>query len=378
MDVARLIYADSESSADLYYATRFFAPDPFLFLQDPSGQSHVVVSALEVDRARRTARADQIHEWGEIKTRWQAAHPEDPNPGTEALTAFWLQELSITSLRTPRDFPLLMADRLRAADIALHPESEPFWPQRAIKTAEEIAHIAVALAVTGLGMETGIDTIRQSTIDDEGALWLDGAPLTSERVRGEIHARLVREGASPRHTIVAGGTQGADPHEEGHGPLYAGQPIILDIFPRMETSGYWGDMTRTVCKGTPPKRLVAMWEAVQAAQEVAFELIRDQASGAEVHQAVTDALTDAGFITGTDESGRQIGFFHGTGHGLGLEIHESPRIGARDQTLQNGHVVTVEPGLYYPDLGGVRLEDVVVVDEDGCRNLTRFPKFLEV
>ncbi|MBF0214563.1 MAG: aminopeptidase P family protein [Magnetococcales bacterium] len=377
MDTARLIYADSESSADLYYATRFFAPDPFLYLQEPTGKSHLAVSVLEVDRARRTARVDQVHEWGEIKQRWQAQSPQ-ASSSIETLTAFLMAELRIERVLTPSDFPLLMADRLRASGVELIPEPGAFWPQRAIKNDDEIAFIREALDVTALGMAAGIEMIRNATIGENNLLIHEDHPLTSERVRGEIHAALVRAGASPRHTIVSGGGQGADPHEEGHGPLFAHQPIILDIFPRMAVSGYWGDMTRTVCKGTPPERLLATWKAVEAAQEVAFGLIRDQASGAAIHQAVTDAMSRLGFLTGTDGAGRQIGFFHGTGHGLGLEIHESPRIGGKDQTLLTGHVVTVEPGLYYPGFGGVRLEDVVVVEPHGCRNLTRFPKFLEV
>ncbi|MEO5346128.1 MAG: Xaa-Pro peptidase family protein [Magnetococcus sp. YQC-9] len=377
MNSARLIYADSESSADLYYATRFFAPDPFLYLRDPSGRDHIVVSALEVDRARRTARVDQVHEWNRIKQRWQESHPDEIIT-IEGATIFFLQEMGLNALVTPADFPLFMADRLREAGLSVTPEGDLFWPERAIKQAEEIACIEEALAVTALGMQAGIEMIQNATVGAGDILWHGGAPLTSERVRGEIHARLVREGASPRHTIVAGGLQGADPHEEGHGTLYAHQPIILDIFPRMEKTGYWGDMTRTVCKGRAPERLRALWDAVKAAQELAFEKISDQVSGLAVHQAVMDSMTGAGFVTGTDEAGRQIGFFHGTGHGLGLEIHESPRIGGKDQTLLSGHVVTVEPGLYYPDLGGARLEDVVVVEEGGCRNLTRFPKFLEV
>ncbi|NGZ05570.1 MAG: aminopeptidase P family protein [Magnetococcales bacterium] len=377
MDSARLIYAASESSADLYYATRFFAPDPFLYLRTSTGTSHIVVTALEIDRAKRTARVDQVHEWNDLKQRWLADHPEQ-TPTTITLTLRFLQEQNITDITTPAEFPVLMADQLRQAGITLTPLPDPFWPERATKSVEEIAQIAVAVAVTGMGMEAGIELIRQATIGENDMLMLEDVPLTSERVRAEIHARLVRDGAAPHHTIVAGGTQSADPHETGHGILYAHQPIILDIFPRMENNGYWGDMTRTVCKGTPPDRLAAMWQAVADAQEVAFGMIRDQASGGAIHQAVTDSLTRAGFATGLDESGRQSGFFHGTGHGLGLEIHEAPRIGGKDQRLVKGHVVTVEPGLYYPDLGGVRLEDVVVVEEEECRIGTRFPKFLEV
>ncbi|MBF0295639.1 MAG: aminopeptidase P family protein [Magnetococcales bacterium] len=379
MDAGRLIYAASESSADLFYATRFFAPDPFLYLEEPGGGvTHMVTSALELDRARRTARCDRVHDWAQIRTRWQVGHPDAP-PSLEDLAAFFVVELGIARLRVPGEFPLLLADGLRDAGVEVIPEAESFWPERAIKTGEEVAAIEAALEVTALGMEAGIGMIRAARIGDDGVLWLDGEPLTSERVRGEIHACLVRLGAAPHHTIVAGGLQGADPHEVGSGSLFARQPIILDIFPRMEGSGYWGDMTRTVCRGEAPERVRRAWEAVRAAQEVAFGYIRDGESGRRVHDAVTASLTQSGFPTGTHpETGRQEGFFHGTGHGLGLEIHEAPRIGGKDQTLLAGHVVTVEPGVYYPDMGGVRLEDVVVVEREGCRNLTRFPKFFEI
>ncbi|MBF0125570.1 MAG: aminopeptidase P family protein [Magnetococcales bacterium] len=372
-----MIYADSEASADLYYATRFFAPDPFLFLQEPGGRTHLVVSALELDRARRTARCDGVHDWSDVKERWQAVHPGQ-TPATGDLIHFFLQERNLRRIRTPGAFPVVLADRLRDRGVELLPEEDLFWPERAFKTPEEIQAIEAALEVTALGMEAGIDLIRSARIDGPGPLLVEGLPLTSEWVRGEIHARLVRSGAAPHHTIVAGGSQGSDPHEEGDGPLYPHQPIILDIFPRMEKTGYWGDMTRTICRGEAPERVRRAWEAVKAAQEVACAGIRDGVSGLAIHQAVTACLTAAGFPTGCDAQGRQEGFFHGTGHGLGLEIHESPRISGKEQILRSGHVVTVEPGVYYPDMGGVRLEDVVVVEQNGCRNLTRFPKFLEV
>ncbi|MBF0162818.1 MAG: M24 family metallopeptidase [Magnetococcales bacterium] len=374
----RLLYAASETSADLLYATGFFAPDPFLFLRDGAGARHLVLSALEIDRARRTARADHLHDWTLIQERYDRQHPQGER-GEYALIHFFLQELNIQDLLVPRDFPLGLADHLRTHGITLTPATGPFWDERQYKRADEVAAVEAALALTGEAMAVAIDCIRQATIGAEGWLYQkDGTPLTSEGVRGEIHAFLVRHGAMPQHTIVAGGRQGADPHEKGFGPLPAHQPIILDIFPRMAESGYWGDMTRTVCRGTPSATLQRAWEAVRGAQEVAFAQIRAGVDGQAVHAAVTAHLTEAGFGTGRRADGLQEGFFHGTGHGLGLEIHESPRISQRAQTLEAGHLVTVEPGLYYPDMGGVRLEDVVLVEAEGCRNLTNVPKFLEI
>ncbi len=373
----RLIYAASESSADLLYATGFFAPDPFLYLCDAAGASHMVVTALELDRARRSARADHLHEWSLVQERYKQQNPDGAR-GENPLIAFFLQELQIERVQVPGDFPLGLADHLRTAGIAVTPAEGPFWPDRACKRPEEVAAIEAALEVTGESMAVAIELIRSARIGDDGWLYLGDKPLTSERVRAEIHAYLVRHGAMPHHTIVAGGRQGADPHEEGSGPLPAHQPIILDIFPRMEKNGYWGDMTRTVCRGTPSDRLQRAWEAVREAQEVAFGRIRAGADSQQIHAAVTDHLTAAGFPTGRSAAGLQEGFFHGTGHGLGLEIHEAPRIGQRGEPLLEGHLVTVEPGLYYPDMGGIRLEDVVLVESEGCRNLTRMPKFFAI
>ena len=374
---ASLIYAASESSADLFYATGFFAPDPFLFVQDNEGLSHMVVSILEVDRARRTARVDHLHEWETVGAAYKEKFPDAPE-GAFRLIAFFLQERAVQQVRVPADFPVGLADHLRSMGMTLTPAEGSFWPERQCKRAEEVAAIEAALDLTGRSMAVGIDRIRTARIGEDGWLYDQGERLTSEMVRGEINAFLVRHGATPHHTIVSGGQQGADPHEEGFGPLPAHQPIILDIFPRVEKTGYWGDMTRTVCRGLPSERLQRAWLAVQGAQEVAFAQICAGVDGQAVHKAVSAHLTDAGFPTGRSPEGRQQGFFHGTGHGLGLEIHELPRVNQKEQILAVGHVVTVEPGLYYPDMGGVRLEDVVLVEEGGCRNLTQFPKFLEV
>ena len=375
---ARLIYADSESSADQFYATGFFAPDPFLYLREASGTRHLVTSALEIGRARRTAQVDQVHDWAEIGKQFKQRHPDLKRLGGEVgLIIFFLKELAIQKVLAPGAFPLGLADQLRKAGLEVTAATEGFWPERACKRPDEVRAIVEALEITALGMARAIEVIRSAEIRDAW-LYLDDDKLTSERVRNEINTRLVRAGAVPHHTIVSGGAQGADPHEEGSGPLPAHSPIILDIFPRVEKSGYWGDMTRTVCRGHASRRVKDAWNAVHAAQQVAFSRIRAGVSGKSVHEAVADCLTKAGFITSPDDQGRQQGFFHGTGHGLGLEVHEPPRISRKDQTLVAGNVVTVEPGLYYPEMGGVRLEDVVLVEADGCRNLTKVPKFLEV
>lgn len=372
---ARLIYATSEKSADLFYATRFFAPDPFLFVQERTGTTHMLVSVLEVDRARRSASVDHVHDWNALKKQYEQ-HVSGTAATTMRLIVLFLKDKDIQQVLVPEECPLGLADYLRHAGITVTPATGSFWPERHSKRPEEVAAIETALTWTGEAMALGIDMIRRAQIGKDGWLYHHEKQLTSEQVRGEINAFLVRHGAMPQHTIVSAGTQSADPHEEGSGPLAAHQPIILDIFPRMEKSGYWGDMTRTVCRGQPSTRLQKAWQAVRDAQEIAFAQIRAGCEAHKIHAAVCTHFDKAGFPTGRTSEGRQKGFFHGTGHGLGLEVHEYPRISHQEQILRVGHVVTVEPGLYYPDMGGVRLEDVVLVEAEGCRNLTKFPKFL--
>lgn len=182
-------------------------------------------------------------------------------------------------------------------------------------------------------------------------------------------------GGQPAHTIVAGGEQACDPHERGHGPLKADSLIILDVFPRHTASGYYGDMTRTVVRGTATPAQRELWQTVLAGQKLALEGMGPGVNGKNVHEAVKKLFTDRGFPT-EQQDGRWVGFFHGTGHGLGLELHEAPRFAAT--RFKPGQIFTVEPGLYYPGTGGVRIEDVVVITETGIKNLCKFEKHLEV
>ena len=192
-----------------------------------------------------------------------------------------------------------------------------------------------------------------------------------------IESFLITHGAIPSHTIVACGREATDPHQIGQGYLRAHQPIIIDIFPRLLASGYWGDMTRTYVKGKASRDVRKLYLTVRQGQDIGLSMVCDGAHGESIHQSIVRHFEACGFRTEI-QRGRQAGFFHGTGHGVGLDVHESPRISTRDDVLHTGNVVTVEPGLYYPGLGGVRLEDMVVVRNDGCENLTRHPRRMEI
>ncbi len=194
-------------------------------------------------------------------------------------------------------------------------------------------------------------------------------------LRAEIDSAILRAGGTPTGTIVAGGDQACDPHERGFGPLYANSLIILDVFPRDAKTGYFGDMTRTVLRGRASEAQRKLWETVRTGQALALKKIKAGVDGMAIHKAIQNLFRERGFPTEV-RNGKNVGFFHGTGHGLGLEIHEYPRL--QKVTLKDRQVLTVEPGLYYPGLGGARHEDVVVVTKIGCKILSRFPKKLEI
>jgi Xaa-Pro aminopeptidase len=369
---ATLIIAASEADANLYYATRFLAPDPFIFLE-VAGEKILLLSDLEIDRGRQQAAVQTILPFSRYE---EEARRAGEGTGLAAAAGRLLRQRGVSAVQVPANFPLGHADDLRARGLTVRAKPDPFYEARTVKTGEEVAAISHALAATEGAMEVAIGALRAAEVRD-GLLVLEGEVLTSERVKRMIAGYLLERDYLAGHAIVAGGEQACDPHEEGHGPLKADQAIIIDIFPRSVATRYHGDLTRTVLKGQASDALRKQYAAVRAAQEEALGSIRAGVEGPAVHARVVGLLEARGYRTG-EVDGRMQGFFHGTGHGLGLEIHEPPRVSKVPATLQAGNVVTVEPGLYYPGVGGVRLEDVVLVTEDGCSNLVKYPKFLEI
>jgi Xaa-Pro aminopeptidase len=370
---ATLIIAASESDSNLYYATRFVSPDPFIFLE-VKGERLLVMSDLEMDRARSQAAADRVLSYSEIERRLRAQGAA--TPGTTEVVHAVLQERGITRLLVPGNFPYVYAASLQELGYQLDTKREPFFERRVVKTAEEVRHVEATQRATEEAVAAAHEELRAALPRDR-VLWLDGEPLTSERIKKLINVKLMERDCVAQHTIVAGGEQACDPHHEGSGPLPVDRSIIFDVFPRSGVSRYFADMSRTVVRGNPPPELKRLYQTVKDAQEEAITQIRDGADGARIHQRICDRFEAAGYHTGL-VNGRMQGYFHGTGHGVGLDIHEPPRISRTGSILQEGHIVTVEPGLYYPGLGAVRIEDMVLVTSDGCRNLTNFQKTFEL
>jgi Xaa-Pro aminopeptidase len=370
-----MIVADSEQDANMLYAVGFFVPDPFIYLRI-RGRHSIVMSDLEIDRARRQAAHCQVLSFGRYQKK---LHEQGiPRAGFAEIVQCLLREKRVRSIRVPDNFALGLADELRRLGVRVRTRSGGFFPERQKKSAAEVREIRAALRMAEEGMAAGVEALRRARAGRDGRLRYRGAALTSERLRAVIDTAVLQAGGLANHTIVAGGRQGCDPHEPGYGPLRANEPIILDIFPRSQSTGYFGDITRTVVRGRASEPVRRLYDTVRRGQRLAYQKVQAGASTRAVHKVVADYFVAQGYPTGR-RAGRMQGFFHGTGHGVGLEIHEAPRLGANSEGVLNvGHVVTVEPGLYYPELGGVRLEDMAWVSDRGTRNLTRFEKVLEI
>jgi Xaa-Pro aminopeptidase len=369
-----LLVAASDIDANMLYATGFFAPDPFIFFQHRERKC-MVMSDLEIDRAKKQSKADRVLSLSEYQRRLRKMGRQ--TLGTADVLELVFKERGIRSLTIPANFPALIADALRDRAFKLIIRKDPFFPNREKKTTDEVRKIDASLRAAEAGLDAGIELLRKARIGKDLYLYVNGKRLTSETLKSVVNTTIMGQGWVPSHTIIAAGDQACDPHNEGYGPIKAHSSIIFDIFPRSQKTGYFGDLSRTVVRGRASEKLKEAYEAVRQGQEIGFRFIKNGADGREIHQKILDLFTQKGFPTGKI-SGRMQGFFHGTGHGLGLDIHEPPRIAGISSVLKSGHVVTVEPGLYYLGMGGVRLEDVVLVTDKSNRNLTKYPKFLEI
>ncbi len=378
-----LVIGAPEHDAAAYHLSGFLAPDPVICLR-VRGKKYLAVSSMEYGRAKREVRADEVLSFDELGVVEFARELKSGGRALAAAAVGLLEKLEAahSPVAVPPSLGILYADELRARGLTVMPDLRLFAGLRRAKTEEEISYIEKTQRAAEEACARAVGILKESEAAEDGTLLHGGEPLTSERLRFEIDVELLRRGCAASGTIITGGVQAADPHERGHGPLKTGESIILDIFPVDKTSRYYADMTRTFVKGEPSPELEKMYDAVLEGQEVALQMMRAGVNGRDVHHKVSEVLHERGYKTlqHDQKPGEplQEGFIHGTGHGVGLEIHEAPRISSADEELVPGDIVTVEPGLYDPKVGGVRIEDLVVVTEDGCRNLTNFPKELRL
>jgi Xaa-Pro aminopeptidase len=353
----KLIYASSERNADLLHWCGIFSCDPFLAFE-VDGRRYAISNALEIDEMRRNSKFDEIFLPHDLL--------DQENPRIMDLIRCIGEKFSQRDFILPKDFPAHLVLKLQEQNIQFSVLEDAFLPERSLKSSAEIAQIKKACGIIADAFGRVHSILAEAEIRN-GLLYRGGETLTAESMRAEIAKICFEKGAIARETIVACGKDSAFPHNRGHGPLRANAFIVVDIFPRLIESGYHGDMTRTFFKGQPSEGQMKMYNAVKIVQNQAISQIRVGKNAREIHEKNVQTFAELGYPS-TDTTG----FFHGTGHGVGLELHENPSIDSRDHCLQKNEVVTVEPGLYYPEIGGVRIEDVIVVTEGGAELLSKF------
>jgi Xaa-Pro aminopeptidase len=361
---------DSYCDLDMYYLSRFLAGDCFALLA--SDQLTLLVSSMEKGRASKESSADQVVSTSDYGAKEKLRALGTPEAAYLGVLRDFLKDHGIKRLGVLTSFPVGIY-RALSEDFDVIPVESPVAGLRVVKSPSEIEAIKAAQRSCQASMKIAIDLIAASKPKGDILYSGDDVPLTSEKVRSAIEVALLEGGCEAMDTIVAGGDQAVDPHCRGSGPLPANSPIVLDIFPRSKSSRYFADMTRAVLKGEASPEVMEMFEAVTAAQDVGLAAVRAGVTGKEVHSRVAEVFKDRGY---PETEGK--GFTHSTGHGVGLEVHERPSLSESDEVLEANNVVTVEPGLYYPGIGGIRLEDLVVVTSRGCDDLTVFERRLQV
>ena len=365
-----LLAGSSPSDTNIHYLSGFSAPDPFLFLKTVSA-NYLVVSPMEKGRAEaQSTKGTIVFTPAEL-----GLNRKDSGNILKQISAL-IEKVKLSQIQIPSDFPAGIFKELDKSGRKVTILKKSVCPERKIKNKRELTYLRDSQRATAAAMKAAMALIGCAKVDREKRLRCGKEFLTSEKVRRLIHKTLIDHDCAGVETIVAGGDQATDPHERGHGQLYAGQAIILDIFPRNEKTGYWGDMTRTVCRGPASSELKKLYNAVKAAQSAALRTVRPGICADEVHSAAKAIFDQRGYTT-EEIDGRHVGFIHGTGHGVGLDIHERPRVGVSGEILEVGNIITIEPGLYYPGLGGIRIEDTLVVTEKGWRYLAPCEKKFE-
>jgi Xaa-Pro aminopeptidase len=369
-----LIFADSVDSPEMRHEVPILVPDPFLYAEK-DGNRHAVATSFEVSR---------LAEIGIDTHAWEAlGYDELLEQGMPRYEATWFhinlnacREFGIDSAIVPRSFPVAVADHLRANGVSIEPDHQFFADRRRVKNEAELEGIRRAQKAAEAGMAAAKEILSRA-VASNGNLTVDGKPLTVELIKREIRRVFTERGVTGDELIVSHGAQTAVGHDLGSGPIAPDEPVVIDLFPRDPESGCYADMTRTFVVGTPSEELVEYHRLVKEALDRSLEATRAGVPGVEVYNLVCELFEAAGQKTTLSKQPGEVledGFVHGLGHGVGLEVHEAPSLGRGGAAeLVVGDVVTLEPGLYRAGYGGCRLEDLVVVTEDGVENLTDFP-----
>jgi Xaa-Pro aminopeptidase len=374
-----LIIGDTVRSAELRHEVPIDIGDPLLYAE-AAGTRHAVVSALEVSRVEELPGDLEVHTFEEYDYEALLAQGLAPHELWSALSVNVAEQLGIGEAVVPLAFPLGHGERLREAGVKLRVDQPFFDGRRRVKTDVELEGIRRACRAVEAGMARAVEMLRAADRAN-GGLTLDGAPLTCERIRAELERVFGEHGAIAESFTVSRGPQTAIGHDPGSGSIADGDVVLFDLYPRDRATACFADFTRTVTVGPPSEEIALYHRLSKEALDLAIGMVRPGADGKEIHRAVCDFFHEHGQKTQLHKEPGEVlrdGYFHGTGHGVGLEVHEEPGLGRLGGKLVAGDVVAVEPGLYRHGYGGVRLEDLVLVTADGAEVLTDFPYDLEL
>lgn len=366
--MTRLTFA-STANKDLLYKVRVRISDPFFFLETNTA-NYIFLDSREIGvfKEQNKNKKIKVVDITILIKEVRKKHPKGDIVGPIALSILEKYGKHTKRIEVSNSFPLDLADYLREKRIKVKVK-KPFCPEREVKTASEVKAIQKSIENLYPAYRLIEKILTDSKVKGKYLMY-KGETLTSEFLKREVTKILVEKDMfNEVGIIISSGKQAAIPHHEGSGPILAHETIVCDLFPVSIKTGYFSDMTRTYIKGTPSKEAGHMYDAVLKAQEAAIKTVKAGIKSKEVQMAAENVFTELGFDVGSE------GFTHAVGHGIGLDIHEGPNVSRNPEpVLIEGHVVTIEPGLYYRKHGGVRIEDVVVVTKNGCRNLTKYPK----
>ncbi len=381
MKPAILMYGASDKNRDIFYSTRYSTPYPFI-LVIINEVKHIIVPKSEFSEAMKNAFVNEVLSFDDFLTPKDYAALElkqDSQPSrlgyASEVAYLFLRAKNIKQVLVPPDFSFKMAQVLKWRGIAVKIEdSTPFFKQRLIKNEEELKCIRQSIEAAENALSNVVEIIKTAEVHRD-VLHHDGIPVTSESLRQFVRLKLYENDFIIHHPLISSGFDTAYPHKEGSGPIRADQPILIDIFPRSLKSGYFADFTRTFVKGKPSADIKKMYLAVLEAQELAISMVKEDVKVSDIYNAALNLFKSHGFNTDAEKN---FGFVHSLGHGIGLDVHEPPNLSDNDTVLKAGNVITIEPGLYYPTIGGIRIEDMVLVKKTGCEVLTSYPKELEL
>jgi Xaa-Pro aminopeptidase len=368
-----LILADTVRSPEMRHEVPVVVPDPFLYLER-DGERHVAISPLEAERVGGhdgiQAHPYETFGWDDLVAQGM--------PMEEVELETWVRaakEIGISKAIVPPSFPLELADKLRETGVEVSPDREFFVQRRRVKSEAELEGIRRAQRGAEAGVDAARDLFRRAE-ERNGSLVVDGGSLTSEGVKLAIQDAFTAKGLFSDEFIVSHGAQTAVGHEMGFGEIKANEPIVIDLWPRDRESGCYADMTRTYVIGEPSEELAEYQRLVHEALQRSLEAVKPGIPGRDVYVLVCELFHEAGYPTGLHKQQGEVlqdGFFHGLGHGVGLEVHEQPWLSRYPGKLVEGDVITLEPGLYRSGYGGCRLEDLALVTKDGAELLTEYP-----